>query len=314
MTITVYQLNAFMCDNEGGNPAGVVLNADNLTDEQMQHIAAQVGFSETAFVSAYKNNSSELSNDYEVNDCDFNVRFFTPNTEVDFCGHATLAVYALLYRQNPIEQTFTQQTKAGKLAVTVNEQGYVEMNQALPKFINEISTSEIADTLNIDEKFLSVGNLPIEIVSTGLADIIIPVVYGQLDNIRPDYEKISQLTQQYHTIGYHLFELNQQQNEFTASCRNFAPLVDIEEESATGSASGALACYLSKHYAQNGHLFTQSFQQNSNTEQFHFSFEQGKAMQCRSTIHASVKIADSQFSEVKVGGFAKFIKAINLSS
>ena len=81
--IKVYTLNAFTDDVSGGNPAGVVLDADNLTEKQMQGIAKKVGFSETAFV---------MSSD----SADFRVRFFTPSDEVDLCGHATIATFKLL--------------------------------------------------------------------------------------------------------------------------------------------------------------------------------------------------------------------------
>ncbi|WP_046006551.1 PhzF family phenazine biosynthesis protein [Pseudoalteromonas rubra] len=73
--INVHLVNAFTERGKGGNPAGVVLNADGLTDEQKQAIAREVGFSETAFVSS-------------ASDADFAVSFFTPTAEVDFCGHA----------------------------------------------------------------------------------------------------------------------------------------------------------------------------------------------------------------------------------
>jgi len=90
MKINVHCLNSFTYQNSGGNPAGVVLDADNLNCKQMQNIAITLGFSETAFVS---NNKI----------CDFKVRFFTPVEEVDFCGHATLAVFSLMYQHKLIE-------------------------------------------------------------------------------------------------------------------------------------------------------------------------------------------------------------------
>jgi PhzF family phenazine biosynthesis protein len=292
MNITVYQLNAFTYNNLGGNPAGVLLNADHLSEKEMQRIAAQVGFSETAFVS-------------KGNECDFTVRFFTPNVEVDFCGHATLATFSLLFQLRLIKaKTYTQQTKAGKLAVNVTSNGYVEMNQALPKFLGKIPKAEIAATLNINENILFVNNLPIEIVSTGLADIIIPITYGYLDDISPNFNTISNVCSKYHTIGYHLFELNKDQSEFTANCRNFAPLVDIKEESATGSASGALASYLTKH---------QLLSTNTSMCANNYHFVQGKAMNATSSITCTVeKDNTDNISEVKVGGYAQLVKNIKL--
>lgn len=85
MKINAYTLNSFAKTKEGGNPAGVVTNADSLSEEEMRKIAAVLGFSETAFV-------------LKSNAADFKVRFFTPNEEVDLCGHATIATFLLLQK------------------------------------------------------------------------------------------------------------------------------------------------------------------------------------------------------------------------
>ena len=78
-----YTVNAFTANGEHGNPAGVVLDAEHLSDEQMLTIARQIDLSETAFVSA----SSRA---------DYRIRFFTTTDEVDLCGHATIAAWSLL--------------------------------------------------------------------------------------------------------------------------------------------------------------------------------------------------------------------------
>ena len=77
MNVKVYQLNSFAKTNEGGNPAGVVLDADSLSETQMGKIAAILGFSETAFA-------------MQSGIADFKVRFFTPKEEVDLCGLESL--------------------------------------------------------------------------------------------------------------------------------------------------------------------------------------------------------------------------------
>jgi PhzF family phenazine biosynthesis protein len=86
----VYILNAFSATAEGGNPAGVVADATSMTEEQIQEIARELGYSETAFVQ-----TSDVA--------DFKVRFFTPVTEVDLCGHATIATFSLLLQLKKIE-------------------------------------------------------------------------------------------------------------------------------------------------------------------------------------------------------------------
>lgn len=289
MDIVVYCVNSFTYNAEGGNPAGVVLNADNLNEQQMQYIATQVGYSETAFVQA---------DQY----CDFNVRFFTPNNEVDFCGHATLAVFHLLFQQQIIEaREYTQQTKVGKLTVKVASNGLVSMNQALPQYLGEIDNNEVADLLNIPKEIFASTNLPCEIISTGLADVIIPIPAGVLNSIIPDNKKISQFSEMYNVVGIHLFELKSAltpaTKNITASCRNFAPLFGILEESATGSACGALACYLDKHNV---------------IETNNYIFEQGFKMGSPSILTAEVFKEGNNIKQVKVSGFTYEFKQIKI--
>src|SRR5262249_38313380 len=81
--ITVHIVNAFVRDGAGGNPAGVVLDADDLSEADMQKTAAAVGVSETAFVSR----SSAAG---------FRLDFFTPNMRIAHCGHATIAAFSYL--------------------------------------------------------------------------------------------------------------------------------------------------------------------------------------------------------------------------
>ena len=119
--VDAYLVSAFTLNGNGGNPAGVVLSADNLSNSEKLKIAQAVGYSETAFVS-------------QDEDVDFEVSFFTTAGEVDFCGHATLATYATLFQQGLITPgKYTQRTKAGLLGVTVETGGQVIMEQALTR-------------------------------------------------------------------------------------------------------------------------------------------------------------------------------------
>ena len=81
-------------------------------------------------------------------------------------------------------------------------------------------------------------------MSTGLKDILVPIKNAQLlQDLQPNFEKIKLLSQKYGVIGMHLFALSEE----NIICRNFAPLYDIDEEAATGTSNGALACYLHHH-------------------------------------------------------------------
>jgi PhzF family phenazine biosynthesis protein len=287
MKVKIYMLNAFSKTEDGGNPAGVVLDADFLSDSEMKHIAKIVGFSETAFMQ--KSNSA-----------DFRVRFFTPHAEVDLCGHATIATFYLLAYKGIINNgEYTQETKAGILKVENQKNETIYMYQNKPVFSQIIDKKEVSDSLNVHESVI-LKNFPTQIVSTGLKDIIIPInSLKELHSIKPDFNKIISISRKYGVIGYHLFTLDTAHNS-TAQCRNFAPLYDIPEEAATGTSSGALACYLYKY----GII--------SEDATKHLVFEQGYSMQRPSEILAGLSVSRKEVLEVKVGGVAKGINEIIL--
>ncbi|MFM9279292.1 PhzF family phenazine biosynthesis protein [Paenibacillus jiagnxiensis] len=284
MNVQVYTLNAFAKGQQGGNPAGVVLDADLMSAEEMQQVARSVGFSETAFVEKSQH-------------ADFKVRYFTPTDEVDLCGHATIATFYLMMSRKLIcSGTYTLETKAGVLEVAVKEDGSVFLAQALPQFYEEIDRQAIADSLQISPDEL-LSDLPIQIVSTGLRDILIPVRnMNVLEQIDPDFEQIKNISKEYNVIGYHLFTLDTS-TDAIARCRNFAPLYDIPEESATGTSNGALTCYLYKHgkitSAQAGQLI----------------FEQGYTMNSPSEIRVRLAVNETgDVIKIEVGGTAANIQ------
>lgn len=278
----IYILNAFAKTKGGGNPAGVVLDAEYLSETEMLKIAKQVGFSETAFL-------------MKSNKADFRVRFFTPAAEVDLCGHATIATFSLLFRKGIIEAGFyTQETKAGVLKISAQADGSIYMQQNIPSFGKIISKLQISESLQVSEDIIC-KNLPVQIVSTGLSDLIVPINSWQnLQKIKPDFARVKKLSRQYSVVGYHLFCLETLQSN-SAHCRNLAPLFDINEEAATGTASGALACYMFKHG-----LINKKQAEN-------LVFEQGYTMKRPSEILASLKIVNNEIREVWVGGSAEFV-------
>lgn len=170
-TIKAFRVNAFTSDGDGGNPAGVVLCADNLSSEKKLKIAQAVGYSETAFVS-------------QDDEADCEISFFTVTGEVDFCGHATLAAFSTMHQEGMLtEGQYVQRTKAGLLAVTIEPRGHVVMEQKLPEYLGELNNEEVSALIGINPVARNTTQLPIEVISTGLPDIIVPVPRGYLDNI-----------------------------------------------------------------------------------------------------------------------------------
>lgn len=240
--INIYQVDSFTGVPFSGNPAGVVPNANGLNEEQMQKIAREMALSETAFV------FDGVENEY-----DYEVRFFTPTSEVDLCGHATIATFYLLAKLKDIENSdeiviLKQKTKAGILEIEIrfenNEPKYVLMEQAEPEelyTINDIdSFSKIAgvkvEDIGVDNSFNEA-----KVYSTGLPDVILPIKnLEELKRMEPNMKKLAEFSRCNSMAGLHAFTINEGQ----IYVRNFAPAYDIDEESATGTANGALISYL----------------------------------------------------------------------
>lgn len=279
MEIKVYTLNSFGKTKDGGNPAGVVLKGDGLSEDEMKKISKEVGFSETAFIK-------------KSNKADFKVEFFTQTEEVELCGHATIAAFSLLLKKGIIKEgTYSQETKAGVLEIKALKGNVIFMEQTKPKFYNCLDKREVADTLNISKGDI-VDSLPIQVVSTGLKDIFVPIKSKEiLNRIKPNFNKIIELTKREEVIGYHLFTLDTQSSA-AANCRNLAPLYGINEEAATGTSSGALSCYLYK----NGIIK----EENAGS----IVLEQGYSMEKPSEILVNLSIENGEIEEVRVGGKA----------
>jgi PhzF family phenazine biosynthesis protein len=287
--IIVATLNAFAATANGGNPAGVVLDADHLDETSMQRIAARAGMSETAFVQ-------------KSAAADFKIRFFTPAAEVDLCGHATIATFSHLFGLRRIRAgRYTQETKAGILGVEVRADGTVFMEQTLPVFESAIDGKEIAASLGKGADSLA-PDMPVQIVSTGLPDTMVPIVsLRELSSLEPDFDKITDISKKLGAVGYHAFSLETKFGS-TAHCRNFAPLYGIPEEAATGTSSGALACYLFKH--------GKVTEEQART----IVFEQGYGMGRPSEIFVRLDIKDKDIAGVHVGGRATPAKEIIFES
>lgn len=282
MQTEVYTVNAFTYQNQGGNPAGVVVNADPLNTDQMQKVASKMGYPETAFVCTPAKNIN----------ADLTVRFFTPLSEVDFCGHATLATFYLLWYLKILSAgNYIQATKAGLLNVCITDNGQVIMDQQAPQFMSIFPAQTIAPLLGLPINAINLQLHP-QKVSTGLPDLFVAVTSGYLQQVMPDLSAISELSRQHSLTGLHVFELTSEETH-DAICRNFAPRFGIDEEAATGSSSGALACYLQRLY----------FPQKTD-----YSFLQGQSLGLESEINVSLTIADNAVTQVKAFGTATLIK------
>ena len=274
--VHVYVASAFSKDNKGGNKAGVVLDRPELTSMQKMAIAKELGYSETAFVTTSKV-------------ADYKLEYFTPTDEVPLCGHATIATFSVLFLLGKLEKSeYFIETKAGILKMKVDEDGKVFMEQNRPAYYEILSVKDLercVDTALIDT------SMPIQSVSTGLKDILLPVTSVEmLNSAEFSMEGIRELSRKNDAVGIHAFAFVKDA-EITAVCRNFAPLFGIDEESATGTASCALASYLFKH-------------QKGKTQ---YIFEQGYSLGQPSRIVVTLSYEEDEIVEIFVGGYGYMV-------
>lgn len=237
-----WRVNSFTDTPFTGNPAGVVVDADGLSDKLMQSIAAELNdISETVFICSP-----------DVDGASFRLRYFTSTTEVDLCGHATIAaLFTLgwLGRERGENETriVRAQTPVGVLELglrfTDGKLQEASMEQLEPRLAPAPGAEHAADILGLPESALA-ADLPIECASTGIWAGFIPLDevsrLGQIQ-IRPD--RIHELWPANDELsGVYAFAFADQA---TTQGRFFAlPKYGIREDPVTGTASGALGGYL----------------------------------------------------------------------
>lgn len=288
-TYRIYQVDSFTKERFHGNPAGVVPNADGLTEEQMQRIARELNNSETAFI--FQSNSSEY---------DIEVRFFTPTVEVPICGHATIAAHYVYAKENNFaSRRVIQKTKAGILPVDAEKHGNeysIIMTQGTPVISEPFDSdirNQIADALGIFESDIC-GEYPIAISSTGHSKVMIPIYSNELlHKLNPKADKLTEISEQIGCNGYYVFTLNQQ-DDILVHGRMFAPAIGISEDPVTGNANGPLGAYL-VHF---------NILQDNSSNSFDFDIIQGEAIKRDGTMHVHVEKEQNEPKAVQITGNA----------
>ena len=211
--VRVYVASAFSKNEKGGNKAGVLIDDYNLSIKQKMKVAEMLGYSETAFIS-------------KSDKADFKLEYFTPVEEVPLCGHATIATFVVLNNLKKLKKSLYKiETKSGILNIQIQDD-IILMQQNLPNYYNIIDKSEVEDCIDIE---VLNTNYPIQIVSTGLKDILVPINSREsLKKLEPNFEEMKKISKEKDVIGMHLFTLGNT-DELTAVCRNFAPLYGIDE-------------------------------------------------------------------------------------
>lgn len=257
------KIDAFATQNSGGNPAGYIWvdRQSDISASEMQQIAVELkGFvNEVVFVCKSGDNV-------------FNLKFYSSEREVDFCGHATIAIMYDLIKNNATlqdKEILQIRTNCGILAVEnrVVSENAVFIMSPLPVETNLLPASrDIADNLKMPSSNIDT-NYPITIINAGLSTLIVPI--KSLDSIlaiSPDLEMLKRFCFKYGIDIIEVFtpEVADKKNNFRV--RVFAPTFGYIEDPATGSGNSAFGYFLIKNNLWKGNAI--SIEQNGFLDKF----------------------------------------------
>ncbi len=289
-----YQLDVFTRTPLKGNALAVFPDARGLDTETMQALAREMNLSETTFITPSDTATKK-------------VRFFTPGTEIPLAGHPTIGTWWLLAERKLIDVPangdvdLTQETGAGVLPVRLTmadgKPTRVVMTQASPQFGDSVSVfAKLGKALGGDGKTVRRKPAP-QVVSTAMPQMLIPI--KSLDALRnlPSGGAgmtLGALLKQCGTDCAMCYTLETESPDATVHCRMFAPGIGIPEDPATGSAAGALGCYLVWHNVIRPHNGVAKI-----------VVEQGLEIGRASTIYVEIAVGNGgEITDVRVGGEA----------
>lgn len=282
--IAYCEVSAFTDTPGQGNRAGVVLEAGGLSEAEMQALAAFLDAPETVFVT-------------RMQDGLVRVRYFTLTQEIEFCGHATVALGLTLAQAGHwTGGPLMLETLVGRIPLTLETEAGVPTRvwmaqrgletRPVPRGLHR----DLAEALGLNERLLHRG-LPLAAASTGLWSVFVPLLDRViLDGLEPDLTRIHALSEALGVTSVYAYA-PQGVNCFAA--RDFAPAVGIPEDPVTGSAAGALLALL----AQGGRLPVRG-------ERAWGVVYQGHALGTPGEVEVEVTLAGQTVRAVRVGGRA----------
>ncbi|MDH6109525.1 PhzF family phenazine biosynthesis protein [Kitasatospora sp. MAP12-15] len=233
---TILRYAAFTTTPEGGNKAGVVPDARGLTDEQMLAIAAELGYSETAFLTPDRQGRART----------FEVRFFAPTTEVPFCGHATVAAaVALAELTGPGDLLF--ETNVGSVPVQVAADRDGVLNATLTSVephVQDIDPADLREALAaLDWRAEELDpELPPRFASAGGRHLVLAAATRErLADLAYDFDRLAAFSRAH---GLLTLQLVWRESGEVFHVRDPFPVGGVVEDPATGSAALAFGAYL----------------------------------------------------------------------
>ncbi|WP_035851369.1 PhzF family phenazine biosynthesis protein [Kitasatospora azatica] len=226
---TVLRYAAFTTDPSGGNKAGVVLDATELTDDRMLAVAAELGYSETAFLTP-------------LGGRDYRVRYFAPTMEVPFCGHATIAAAVAVAEQTgPGDLVF--ETKAGTVPVAVDEELRATLTSVEPH-VQEVDQADLQEALAaLDWSAADLDqSLPPRFAYAGARHLVLATATRErLADLSYDFDRLATFMTAHDLIT---LQLVWRESAAVFHVRDPFPVGGVVEDPATGAAAAAFGAYL----------------------------------------------------------------------
>lgn len=229
--IPLYHVDAFATEPFAGNPAAVCILEKPYKDNVLKSIAAEMNLSETAFLQKLEQKHIEDSRL-------FSLRWFTPQTEVNLCGHATLATAAVLFHEIKLRATEVSfETRSGTLTARLEDNGILldfPKDETTPFY----PSKSILEALGISD-FTSAYYSR----KSGYLLILMPTEQN-IRNLKPDFEHLKSAETKDKIAGVIVTSRGSDPYDFVS--RFFAPWLGINEDPVTGSAHATLCGYWSK--------------------------------------------------------------------
>jgi len=239
----LFLVDTFTRERFCGNPAAVVLDAEQLSDGEMRCLARELHGTEVAFVLAA-----------DAQDHDLEIRFFSPRREVSFIGHATIAAHYVRAIAQGVPKGKVRQ-KSGTTIIEVEVKGkapslHVTLHQSPAAFgpvVPEERRAPVLDALGISSASLHPA-CPMQIMSKWNSRLLFGLSSPEtLESLQPDMQALIHLTPHVGADGFFVFAMRPDSDPFTTESRMFCPMIGVPEDPVSGNAHGMLGVYLVHH-------------------------------------------------------------------